>query len=156
MLRVVRAAADPGFFLGQLLVEFAIRGPLGGQRLQLAAAVVGIATRPVVQRAAVDLDKARGDAVQKRPVVADEYQRKRGAEQEFLEPGDARDVQMIGRFVEQQQVRLPDQCVGQQHAPLHAARQLPERHLGRQAHAREQRIHLDARRPGAGGFERVL
>ncbi len=152
----LHALAQPGLFLGQFFVEVLVGGALGFQCLSLAPPVVGIATRPVVQRAAVDFHDAGGDAVQKRPVVADEHQRQGCAEQEFLQPGDACKIEVVGGFVQQQQVGLADQRAGQQHAPLHAPGQPGEFAPGRQAHAREQGIHFHPRRPGAGRFEGVL
>ncbi len=46
--------------------------------------------------------------------------------QELFQPGDGLDVQVVGGFVQQQQVGRRDERLGQQHAPLHAARQRRE------------------------------
>ena len=43
------------------------------------------------------------------------------AGQELFEPGDGVDVEVVGGFVEEQQVRLPDQRARQEHAAAPAA-----------------------------------
>ena len=46
-----------------------------------------------------------------------------------LQPLDGFDVEMVGGFVEQQQVRLSGQSARQQHAAAHSARKRVERHI---------------------------
>ena len=49
---------------------------------------------------------------------------------------------MIGRLVEQQQIRLADQGARQQHAPLPAAGQRVDNRIGRQRQARHHHVGL--------------
>ncbi len=120
------ALADPHFFLRQLLVEQRAFLRLGVRPLGLAPQVVLVVPGPAGQLAAVDLDDARGQRLQEGAVVGNEHQRARELLEEVLQPGDRLDVEVIGRLVQQQDVRLQQQRLRQQHAPLHAAGQRGE------------------------------
>ena len=63
-------------------------------------------------------------------------------EQPRFEPRDRVDVEMVGRLVEDEDVRLGDERARQQHAPAPAAGQRVDGHVARQAEAIEH--HLDA------------
>ena len=62
--------------------------------------------------------------------------------QEGFEPGDGLDIEVIGRLVEQQQLRLADQRARQQHAPLPSARQRVDIDVGRQLQPRHHHVGL--------------
>ena len=62
--------------------------------------------------------------------------------QEGFEPGDGLDIEVVGRLVEQQQLRLADQRARQQHAPLPSARQRVDIDLGRQLQPRHHHVGL--------------
>ncbi len=97
------AFANPDFFLRPEFVELAVHHFFGGELLALARLVrrevAGVGTK----QAAIELDDARRDAIQKRAVVGDDDGR-RSLDQEFFQRRDAVDVQMVGGLVEQQQV----------------------------------------------------
>ena len=77
-------------------------GPLRpGQHVRRVAAVVG------VHRAALHLPRAVADLVQEPAVVGDDDQRGLAPRGQVPgQPGDALDVEVVGRLVEQQQVRV--------------------------------------------------
>ncbi len=74
----------------------------------------------------------------------------------FFEPGDRTDVQVVGRFVEQQQVRFGNQRLGQQHATTPAAGQLGEGLVGGQLQAAEGAVDQGLQTPAVAGLEIVL
>src|SRR5690606_13743308 len=76
------ALADPGFLLRQLAVELRVGLRLGVQPLLAAAQVVVVIARPARDRAAVDLDDARGQRAQETAVVRDEHDRAAEREKE--------------------------------------------------------------------------
>ena len=89
-------------------------------------------------------------------IVRDEQQRAAVAQQEIFQPADGVDVEVVGRLVQQQEVRAADQGLGQQHAAFHAGGK--GRHVGvrLEAHARDDGFDLLVHAPAAVGFQRVL
>ena len=94
--------------------------------------VARVAARPRREPAAIELDDARGERGEEGAVVGDEQERAGIAAQVLLEPADRVDVEMVGRLVEQQQVRLGDQRAAEQRAAAPAAGQLAHRPVGGQ------------------------
>src|SRR6185295_101229 len=86
--------------------------------------VAGIRT----QDAAIQLDDARGDAVEKRTVVSDDDAR-RHLQQQLFELCDAVDVEMVGGLVEEQQLGLESECERERRAFAFAARAVQRRTL---------------------------
>ena len=76
--------------------------------------------------AAVEPEGAAGDAREERAVVADDEDRAVIVGEVALEPLDRRQVEVVGRLVEQQHVRLADQRAGERGAPGLAAGQVRE------------------------------
>ena len=77
--------------------------------------------------------------------------------QEVLEPGDRLGVEMVGRLVEQQQVRRLQQQPAQRDATALAARELRDVRVRRRQPQRVHRVlELRVEIPGAGGLDRVL
>ena len=66
-------------------------------------------------------------------------------EQKILQPKDGAQVQMVGWFIKQEQIRLPGQRPGQQDAALQSAGKRGERGLGGQLHFGQQFVqpHID-------------
>ena len=140
--------ADPGFFLGQLLVEF---GGLGGfdRQDRLFARGEGVEiTHPVDQAAAVDLDDPRGQLAEEDAVVRHEDQRAAIAQQIILQPGDGVDVQVVGRLVQEHDVGVAHQAARQEDAPLEPGGEALEIGRGVETHARDDRVHLQTPAPG--------
>ena len=55
--------------------------------------------------------------------MADHHKRLRSVRQQRLEPENRIDVEVVGRFVEQQQIRIADEGAGDSEPRLPAARQ---------------------------------
>ena len=73
------------------------------------------------EAAARQLDDARGDAIEEIAVVRDEEARAGVAREEVLEPLDALGVEMVGRLVEDEEIRPREQRAAERDAPLFAA-----------------------------------
>ena len=70
---------------------------------------------------AIELEDPAGDVVEKVAIVSDGDDRAGVVLQEALEPCDRLGVEVVGRFIEQQQVRRSQQQPAQRHAPALAA-----------------------------------
>jgi hypothetical protein len=118
----LHALANPRFFLGQFLVEQRRVPGLDLERSLLLHDIVVITARPNTELPSIEFHDARRQAAHEGAIVADEQQRAAKVLHHLFEPGDGIDVQMIGRLVQQQQIRLGDQCAAQHHAPPPSAR----------------------------------
>ena len=123
LARVVLAA----FLLEALGLGFEIGG---------VVALVGNAA------AAVELEDPAGDVVEEVAIVGDDQHRALVGAQVLFQPGGGLGVEMVGRFVEQQQVGLGQQQLAQRDAAALAARQLGDVGILRRAAQRFHR-HLD-------------
>ena len=74
--------------------------------------------------AEIDIGHVGADLVQEMAVMGDDDDRVRKAEQEILQPGDGLEVEVVGRLVQEQHVRVAEQGLGQQHPHLVPAFQL--------------------------------
>ena len=72
----------------------------------------------------VDVGGVRADGVQEMPVVRDDDEGAVVAVEELDEPVNRVEVEVVGRFVEQQRLGMPEQGLRQQHTHLLAALQL--------------------------------
>ena len=99
-----------------VLLQILARLPLGARQQ-----VVGVISLVAGESAARELHDARRDAVQEIAVVRDEKARAGVAAQEGLQPGDALGIQVVGRLVEDQEIRLLDKRAAERDAPLFAA-----------------------------------
>jgi hypothetical protein len=93
-----------------------------------------------VVAAAIELEHPVDDIVEEVAIVGDEDDVARIVDQMLLQPGDALGVEVVGRLVEQQDVGLFEQQLGQRDAALLAAGQIVDRAVARRA---AQRIHRD-------------
>jgi hypothetical protein len=123
---VARAArldslADPRFFLRPELVELAIGGRLGGKLARLARLIRGEIAGIGAQQAAIELDDAGRHAIEECAVMRDHDRRARLGDQ-LLHQRDAVEVEVVGRLVEEQEVRCQRQREGQRRALLLPAR----------------------------------
>ena len=64
------------------------------------------------------------DLIEEMPVVADDDHRRVRLVQHLLEPADRVDVEVVGRLIEQQHIRVREQGLREQHAQLEAGRDL--------------------------------
>ncbi len=120
------ALPDPHLFLCQQLVEARVLLRFGVQALLAPAQVVVVVAGPAGDAAAVDLDDAGGQRAQEAAVVGDEHEAAGEGLEEAFQPVDRLNVQVVGGFVQQQDVGSAHQRLRQQHAPLHAAGQRRE------------------------------
>ena len=104
-----------------------------------------IVARPSEQLAAIQFDDPVGQAPEERPVVRDEEQADGMPEQKILQPKDRTEVQVVGWFIEQEQIRLPGQRPRKQNTALQSAGKRAELGLGRQLHFGQQFLepHID-------------
>ena len=121
------------------------------ERGGLLLEVRGVAAGPRGQAAAIELDDARRQRGEERAVVGDEQQRAGVPAQVLLEPADGVDVEVIGRLVEQQQIRLRTP------APCRAARGGASRRTARaSAGRRAARAATRPARPSARAASRPV
>ena len=107
--------------------------------------------------AAIELQRPFGDVVEEVAVVRHQHDAAGILLEIALEPGHRLCIQMVGRLVEQQDVGLGEQQLGQRHAPLLAARELA--HFGiawRTAQGIERLLHLRIEIPEALRLDLVL
>ena len=124
---VARAAGldslpDPGLLPGQFPVEFL---PLLFLRLQQG--LTAFEVRAVIagkrqQASPVDFHDACRQPLEKRPIMGHEHEGLFELQEEILEPEDGVDVQMVCGLVQEQQIRLAHQGLGQKDPALHPRR----------------------------------
>jgi hypothetical protein len=142
------AFADPHFLLGQQLVELLVALGLGGKPLRLALLVGGKAAGVAREPPPVQLQHACGHSIEKAPVVGNDHHRPPVVGDQFLQPQDAVDVQMVGGLVQKPQVRLAHQRLGQGHALDAAARKGIDRRGAVQAQLGQGLLHARVETPG--------
>ena len=89
--------------------------------------VLGIGPLEVVELDAPDFHGALRERVQEHAVVRNEQDGPRMVNEQGFQPLDAFDVQVVGRFVKQQQVGLHDEKLGQLHAHFPSAAEFRHR-----------------------------
>jgi hypothetical protein len=99
-----------------------VRCRLVGQPLFLFAKEGRVVASPRREPSAIELYDPGRDVLEKSAVVGDEQECTSVVGQEGFEPGHRLDVEMVGRLVKQEQVRLADKRPRQQHATPPAAR----------------------------------
>ena len=98
------AFADPHFFLGVEFIKDAVLFFFHGQLFGFAYLVGAKAAGVAAQQAAVQLDDAGGDVVQKAAVVGDQQHAAGKVLDQAFQPLDGAHVQVVGGFVQQQHV----------------------------------------------------
>ncbi len=101
------------------------------QALFLLHQPVGVVALPRNAAAAVQFQDPLGGVVEEVAIVGHRHHGAGVARQELLQPFDGLGVQVVGRFVEQQHVRLLQQQPAQRHAALFAARQRADHRVPR-------------------------
>ena len=141
---------------GQFLVEFLLLHRLVRQPLVFLADVGGVVSRPRRQLATIEIDDACGQPRQERAVVGDEHDRACVVAEEALEPRNRIDVEMVGRLVEQQQIRLANQGLREQRAAAPASRQRIHDPIGGETESLEYELDTLFESPAAPLLEFVL
>ena len=103
---------------------------------------------------AVDPERGAGQLAEEGAVVRDHHEGLAGLGQVGFQPADRLDVEMVGRFVQQQQVRVLGQDLGQRGAPAFPARGRRDRRRRRELQPLGRDIDPIGlgRRQGAGGI----
>ena len=140
------ALPQPDLLDGQTLVELLLLHGLVGEPLLFPAQKRLVVAGPRRELPAIDLDDARREPLEERAIVRDEHDGARVLGQERLEPRDGVDVEVVGRLVEHEQVRLGHQRARQERPAPPAARQRVHDGVGGQAELREHQLDalLDA------------
>ena len=114
--------SNPHFFLPEFLVKQGIRRLLILDRFFLTSQEVSVIARPACDLATVDFEYPRGEFLQKCPIVGNKHHGARVRVDLVFEPLDRRNIEMIGRLVEQQQVGFLYERLRQRDASPPAAR----------------------------------
>ncbi len=127
--------------LADALLGAGVRGHLPGPRLRRRQHVVVVVARVDAHLAVVQVGHVGADRVQEVPVVRDDDHRRLALVQHALEPANRVDVEVVGRLVQQQHVRVREQRLRQQNAQLQPGRHLAHRRrvqLARDSYAQQQ------------------
>ena len=116
------AASEPGALAGDLAVQFGLRAGFLLEYLLRPALEMREAALEHAQAAAIEPPSARRQAGEKGAVVADGQHAAGERGEKAFKPFDGRQIEMIGRFIEQQHIRLADQRARQRGATRLAAR----------------------------------
>ncbi len=138
------------------LVELLLFDFLDFELLCLARLIRAEIARIRQQAPAIQFDDARRHAIQKRAIVRDEQQARAQGDEQVLEPADAVEVEMVGRFVEQQHIGLHDQRTRQHDTLFHAAGQRTGARVAVEADLRERGRDARAPVPRIAQIERRL
>ncbi|MNH05037.1 hypothetical protein D3C79_643490 [compost metagenome] len=133
------ALADPYLFLGQLAIELGVFQLLDPQPLLFTQQVLIVVAGPGGDLAAIEIDDPGRQLVDELPIVRDEDDGATEIFQELFQPVDGFDVQVVGRLIEQQQIRIAGQGAGQGHLAQPATGQAVEGRIGIEV---EQGQHL--------------
>ena len=108
--------------LGNLLFGLGIVRRLLLPRLRRGQHVIVVIARIYRDLAVVQVGHVRAHAVQKMTVMRDDHHGAVARVENVFQPADGVDVEVVGRLVQQQDVRVGEQCLRQQHAQLEAGR----------------------------------
>ncbi len=111
------ALARPDGLGRDALIGARLRSFLGGENTLRPFLERVIAFIELAHRAAIEPQSAPRQALQEGAVMADQQQPGAMGEQPLFQPFDRRNVEMIGRLVEQQDIRIADQHLRQADAP---------------------------------------
>jgi hypothetical protein len=105
---------QPRFLLHQFLVQTRELQCLGIQCFGLLLEIRRVASRPGGQTSTIEFDNPCGERRQERTVVRHEEQRACVILKVILEPADRIDIEVIGRLVEQEQIRIRNERLAEQ------------------------------------------
>ena len=123
---------DEGLLLADQVLLLQPRLVVGGVALLLQLDVLRVVAGVAHQLPTLQLDDRFDGVLQEAPVVADHHHRARGLADVLLDPLDPRQVEVVGRLVEQEEVVPAGECAGHRRAALLTAGEgarlaLPER-----------------------------
>ena len=124
------AFANPDFFLGQQFIGFSLNHGFLCQLLFFLNLVGRIVARVWAQFASVQFNDAGRNPVQKGAVMGDGNDAALEVNQQVFEPSDGIQVEVVGGFVQQENVGPCDQSLRQCHSLSHAARQRLNNRIG--------------------------
>src|SRR5690606_25052448 len=136
----LHAFANPDFFLGQKFVEFGILLLLCFQVFSLAFLPLAEVTGETEQLAAIQLDNPRCHHIQETAVVGNDDRAATEIQQQLFQPKNAVKVQVVGGFVQQEQVGFVHQGIGQSDAFTLSARQAASQCIRIQAQLVDQGV----------------
>ena len=117
-----REAADERLQVGDLRLLLRVVQQHALAHLRRRGHVLIVVAGIDAQFAVVEVGHVRADAVQEVAIVRDDHHRAVAFVEHAFEPADRVDVEVVGRFVEQQHVRVAEQCLREQYAQLPAGR----------------------------------
>ena len=120
-------AVDKTFEMFFLLDVVAVGGGLLQMPLLTLFEIVGVAAGIFNRAPAADFDRAVGEVFEQIAVMRNEQHGAIEAAQKTLQPFDGRQVEIVRRFVEHQDVGLCNQCAHQLGAHLPSSAERPER-----------------------------
>ena len=150
------ALADPYLFLRQKFVEFLIVHGFDRELVRFALLVLGKTAGIGAEPAAIEFGNAGDGAVEKCAIVGHDQHRAGKFNHHVLQPDDRFHVEMIGRLIEHQQLRIARQRARQGHAFAHAARQRIDAGILRQAETRQHGFDAVLDTPAVVPFEQFL
>ena len=125
------ALADPDFFFGEALVKKRIGLFFFSERLVPELHELVVREVPATHAAAVEFQNARRGTAHEGTVVAHEEDGTFQTRDDTFQPLDGGDVQMVRRFVQQEQVRIARNSPCKEHATLLSTRKAVERSVRR-------------------------
>ena len=133
--------AHPHLFARKQLVRLGLYHRLLGQLLVFERSVAAVIARIRRQVSAIELDDACCHPIQKGAVVRDHDQAASEFQQQVFEPGDAVQVEVVGRLVQQQHLRGLNQGPRQRHPFGRPAREGSHERLALQAQALQRLVN---------------
>ena len=85
-----------------------------------------------------------------------EHERGAAVDEELLHPLHRLDIEMVGGFIQQQDVGLPHECAREQRLSLAAAGRRLEWRIGVETEVLEDSVHARLHFPRVGGVERMM
>ena len=126
---LVAEAIHIGLHVGHLPLLLLVHGLLLGQVLGPLQFEVGVAAAVFVELAVLDMDDAIHHGIEEVAVVRNEHQRALIALEPLLQPDDGVEIQVVGRFIQQQQIGAAEQRLGQVQAHTPATGEASDRRV---------------------------
>ena len=147
---------DPCFLLCQFFIKTGMLTVFYGQHFLLASQIGIVISGPAGDIAALQVQYSGCQLLEEITVMGDKEECTGTGQQKFLQPGYGFNIQMVGWFVQEQQVRIADQGPGQQHPSLHAAGQLGKISICFKLQTGKYCFNLLPHLPDTGGFHLML